>query len=913
MTLSELWSEARYRLRALVHRRGVERELDDELRFHIEHEAEKLVRAGLSRDDALRRARLAFGGVSRVKDDSRDARGVSAVEHVTQDVRYALRGIRMRPMFTAVVVATLGLGVGVNAAMFGILDRLLFRPPAYLIDPASVNRVYVDWTATDGRRIGFSRRLQYTRYTDFVRWSRSFSSTAAFSYRALAVGDGEDARELIVGAVSASFFDFFSATPALGRFFTIDEDRVPVGDAVAVISFGYWQSRYAGRVDVIGKTLTIDRGTYRIIGVAPPSFDGVSDGRPPVAFIPATTFGYAMRPAYYRNYNWDFVELLVRRRSGVSVASATADLSNAFRLSWDAERAVNPTTPAVEVVRPAAVAAPILLSRGPMAGPDAKVVIWIGGVAFVVLLIACANVANLLLARSLRRRREMAVRRAIGGTRGRLIQQILTEALVLAGLGTIAGVLAAQLCAGVLQRLLIASAEPVPVVTDGRTGAFAIVMMVLTALLAGGLPSLHVGHGDLAGSLRAGARDGAYRQSRARTTLLVFQTALSVVLLVGAGLFVRSLVEVRATRLGYDVDRLVYVQTAMRGVKVTPAENSALVSRLLAESRSTPGVANASVTVSIPFLGGVARNLFVAGIDSVKRLGKFLLQAGSPEYFATLGTRVVRGRGLSASDRANAPNAVVVSAAMASVLWPHQDPIGKCIRIESDTMPCTTVVGVAENIKARDIRDDSELAYYLPIDQYTAELQSPAMIAAGYPIEPPALFVRVRGRPDDFVETLRARLQRVMPGASYVTVVPMHEIVDPAMRSWTSGADMFLALGTLALTLAAVGLYATIAFAVAQRTQELGVRIALGARAGDVLRLIVGDGLRVTLAGVVIGGVIALVAGRSLGPLLFRVSPHDPLVFGGVVVALLAVGMLASLIPASRAARVDPNIALRAE
>jgi predicted permease len=901
--ISELWSELRYRLRAVLRRDALERELDEELRWHLEREAEKLRRNGVASDEAVRQARLSFGGVDRIKEDARDARGTMLMEHVAQDVRFALRGIRTRPAFAAVVIGTLALGVGVNAAMFGILDRTLFRAPAYLVDPASVNRLYVTWTGPDGHR-GFQRGLEYTRYADFARWSRSISAAAAFAYRDLAIGERENTRELVVGIVSASFFDFFNAKPVLGRFFGPQEDKVPVGDAVAVISFGYWQSQYGGREDALGTTIRIGRDTYRIIGVAPRGFDGMSEQRSPIAFVPITAYAAASRPNYYQTYQWSWLEVIVRRKPGVDVAAATADLSNAYLRSWNAERAIATGVERADVAKPEAVAGPVQLARGPMAGPETKVIVWIAGVALIVLLIATANVANLLLARALRRRREMAVRRAIGGTRGRLIQQILTETLLLAALGTVAGLIGAQLTAGMLRTLLVPTADASPVVTDARTLAFGVVAMVVTALLAGLLPALHVGRGDLAGSLKAGTRDAAYRHSRTRTTLLVFQTALSVVLLVGAGLFVRSLQSVRAMRLGYDVDRLAYVSTNLRGVKLTPVEGKALADNLLATARSIPGVDNASLAVSIPFWSFEGRGLYVPGIDSVRKLGRFTLQAGSPEYFATLGTRIVRGRGLSADDRANAPYVVVVSEAMAKALWPNQEPIRKCIRISSDTLPCTTVVGVAENIKVRQIAGDPEFMYYLPFEQYLAELGPPGLLS---------LFVRVHGRADDHAETLRASLQRVMPGAAYVKVMPMHELVDPTMRSWTSGASMFLAFGALALALAAIGLYAVIAFAVVQRTQELGVRIALGASAGDVLRLIVGEGVRVTLAGVVIGGAIAFLAGRGMSGLLFHVSPRDPMVYGVVALTLIAVGILASGIPASRAARVDPNVALRVD
>ena len=894
--LSEFWSEIRYRLRALLRRNAVERELDDELRFHLEREAEKSVAAGLPRDEAVRRARLTFGGVDRIKEDDRDARGVALLEHLAQDVRYALRGLRARPLFTAVVVATLGLGIGVNVAMFGILDRMLLRAPRYLTHPNEVRRVYVEHTANDGMRLT-ARKLEYPRYVDIAKWSRASSRIAAFSYRIAAVGDGENTRELQVGAVSASFFDFFDAKPILGRFFDTREDQTPRGEPVAVLAYQYWQSRYSAHADVIGSTMRIGTVTYTIIGVAPRGFDGVSDGRAPIAFIPATTYGASMRPNYYNRYSYSWVEMLVRLAPGVSAEAANADLTNALRQSWIAEGAP-------ESARPTAVAAPLQLARGPMAGPETSVVVWIGGVALSVLLIVCANVANLLLARALRRRREMAVRRAIGGTRWRLVQQIFTETLILALFGSVAGVIGAQFAAGGLRTLLAVDTETWPVATDARTIAFVVALTIVVALLAGLLPALHAGREDLAGSLKAGMRDSAYRQSRARSMLLLVQTALSVVLLVGAGLFVRSLLQVRALPLGFDVDRLVYLTTEMRGVHLNAAQSADFSDRLLSEARTVPGVASATFVITVPFRGGERRTLYVAGIESVPKLGQFQLQAGSPEYFATTGTRILSGRAFSADDRANTPWVAVVGQAMAAALWPHDNPIGKCFRIKSPEAQCTTVIGVAENIRSRSLTGDGEFLYYLPMAQYVAQMGQ----LAGW-----EAFVRVNGRGDDYAEALRSRLQRVMPGPAYITAMPFHEIVDPAMQTWTSGARMFLAFGMLALVIAAIGLYAVFAFAVAQRTQELGVRLALGARSIDLLRLVIGEGVRVTIGGVVAGAAIASVASGRIAALLFQVSPRDPLVYGVVAGALIVVGFLASAIPAARAARVDPNVALRAD
>ena len=321
--------------------------------------------------------------------------------------------------------------------------------------------------------------------------------------------------------------------------------------------------------------------------------------------------------------------------------------------------------------------------------------------------------------------------------------------------------------------------------------------------------------------------------------------------------------------------------------------------RLEERASSLPGVESTSRSFTLPFWDSWSVSLFVAGIDSVRRLGRFTLQGGSPSFFHTFGTRLIRGRGITSEDSKTAPRVMVVSEAMARTLWPGRDALGQCVRVGRDTMPCTTVVGVAENIKTRSLTDDGGLQYYMPIEQYHPESAN--------------LLVRVRGDAKDYLETVRRALQAEMPGSAYVVTHAMREVIGPQERSWQSGATMFVAFSALALVLAAIGLYSVIAFDVAQRTHELGVRIALGAQVPDVLRLIVGSGLRFAAAGIVVGIAIALAGGRFIAPLLFGVSARDPLILGAVGALLLAVAAVASAIPALRATRVDPNTALRAE
>jgi predicted permease len=335
-------------------------------------------------------------------------------------------------------------------------------------------------------------------------------------------------------------------------------------------------------------------------------------------------------------------------------------------------------------------------------------------------------------------------------------------------------------------------------------------------------------------------------------------------------------------------------------VRLTDAERSALNERMLASAQSMPGVTSATLAISIPFYSNEGRGLYVAGVDTVRKLGNFILQSGTSDYFATMGTRILRGRPFDDSDRENTPRVVVVSDGMARALWPGRESIGQCIRIGSDTLPCATVIGVAEEMRVRSLAEEREYTYFVPASQY------------GGPLDP-QLFARVSGDPDALIEPLRRRLQAEMPGAAYVAVRPLASLVNPNLRAWQFGATMFVAFGALALVLAAIGLYSMIAYAVAQRTRELGVRLALGASAAHVVRLIVSSGLRLVVAGIVLGGVAALWAAPMMESLMFEASPRDPLVFGSVAAVLLAVAIVASMAPAMRALRLDPNVTLRGD
>ena len=904
--LTELWSEIRYRGRALFRRGTMERELDDELRFHLEQEAAKYERTGMPRDEAWRRARIAFGGIDRAKEESRSGRGTALIESTFQDLRYAARGIKAAPIFAAGVILTLGLGIGANATMFGIVDRLLLRPPAYLRDASRVHRVFLS-KSVDGA-LKTSESTSWARYRDLAQSTRSFDAIGTFMTMNVAVGDADAVRQVPVAGVSASYIDFFDAPPALGRWFTRAEDGAPHGSPVVVLTYAYWQTQFGGSANVLGERIRIDHTLCTVIGVAPRGFIGMEDDLVPALFIPMTTMSWDLRPGdYTRNYGWGGRVVIVRRKPGISIEMANADLTQAYIHSWIAGGDSTYNGP-MALVRPRAFAAPVELARGPDAGPLTKVVAWIAAIAIIVLLVACANVANLFLARAVSRRREIALRLALGVSRARLLRQVLTETLLLAVAGGVLGLIVARWGGAAVRALFLPTNDGVAVFSDLRTLLATSAATLGAALVTGLVPATQAPRQNLAESLTAGGRDGGGRHSTTRSMLLVFQAAFSVLLLVGAGLFVRSLINVRTLHLGYDADRVLVITRNSRGVTLTPAQQIALDERMAAAARATPGVEAAASAPTIPFWTFEMPWLSVPGIDSVDRRGDFVLQAADTSYFRTLGTELVHGRGFGAGDGPTSPPVVIVSEGMASTLWPGQSAIGRCIRISFEplkssgsesALPCRTVVGVAEDVRSRSLSDPHQFMYYMPLAQYH---------------EPTSMvFVRVAGNAPDFAESVRRSMQRVMPGAAYVRATPLRTIVDPQMQSWRIGAMMFAAFGGLALVLAAVGLYSVIAYSVAQRRRELGVRIALGALPEDVVVLVLRGGLQVIVAGIAVGSLLALGAGRWAAGLLFHESPTDPAVYAIVAGVLVGVSLVAMTMPALAAARVDATTTLRAD
>ena len=900
-----MWpSRFRRRFRLALHRPdAAAAEMDAEIRFHLEMRAEQLVARGLAPGEARAEAVRRFGDLEaasgRLRHGARrrEARMLrrERFEAVWQDLSFAARQLRRAPGFTLTVVLTFAVAIAANATMFGIVDRLLLRPPIYLAAPERTHRVYLQRRSPEGEE-RLDNNISYTRYLELRAGApRGLDETAAFFSTELVVGRGDAARELRSGLVSASLWRMFDVRPVLGRVFTDAEDRTPAGEPVAVLGHAFWQSEFGGDPAVLGRRLDVGGRAYTIVGVAPRGFTGMSVS-PVAVFVPITAAASDMfEERYFQGHNVTWMEMIARRRAGVTVEAAQAELTAAYRASM----ASAPNARPLDQSRPRALLASVIFDRGPKRGDNARVATWLAGMSVVVLLIACANVANLLLARARRRGREIAVRVALGVGRGRLVAQLLTESVVLGLLGGLAGLALAYWGGGVLRATLLPDVDWSGGTLDGRMLAVTAAAALTAGVLAGLAPAVQSTAPAIGDALKTGARAGASRRSGTRTTLLVAQVALSVVLLTGAGLFVRSLQNARSLDLGYDSARVLYASPEMRGGGLSPTEQAALTQRMIERAAELPAVEHAAATRSVPFWMTWQEDLFVPGIDSVFRLGDFLTNAVSPDYFATMGTRILRGRGITEADRRGAPLVAVVSETMARTLWPGADPIGRCIRVGADTMPCSTVVGIAQDIRTGSFGESESRHYYL----------SRAQLERGEG----GVLVRTRGPAAEHGETVRRELQRLMPGSAFVSARPLQDLVDVNIRPWRLGATMFAVFGGLALLLAAVGLYGVIAFDVGQRMHEMGVRVALGAQRRDVLRLVVLEGLRLAAVGVALGSALALLGGRYLATLLFQVSPRDPLVIVAGGLTLLAVAVAASVLPALRAVRADPNVALRSD
>jgi predicted permease len=888
-------------------RRRVERDVDDEIRFHIESRVAELVARGTSPTIAKEIAAREFGDVAEARFELArvDRRRLTRErrqgwwETLAQDVGYSARSLRSQPGFSAVVIAVLALGIGANVTMFGVIDRLLLRPPAHIADPARLTFIDVGRTIEgDTRR--YQRTQSYPVYRDMVSATQAFEHVAAYSRDDMAFGRGREAQALRGMRVSASYFATLGVRPAVGRFFLPEDDGDPVAPRVVVLGYGFWQRQFQGSRSVIGRTLPIGADDYTILGVAPEGFTGVSNAVVDV-WVPLTA---NITPKEYeswlRSRQAYWLQLVGRLRPGVTPEQAASRATVVVRAGdlrdGQPRDATGPRARSVHLVS-------VLPREARADTPEAKVAVLLAAVSVLVLIIACANVANLQLARGIARQREVAVRIALGIDRGRLVRQLVSETVLLALAASVAAVLVTVWGGAIVRRVLFTSDLGVANAVDLRLIVYTALAAVAAGIVSGLLPAFQSSRPAVSDALRAGVRAGGPARARTRTALLVTQAALTVVFLVGAVLFVRSLRRIEALPLGMEPDRVVAVSARTSGMRITSAEVKALYERLLDAARSTPGMASAAVSVGLPFSTVWAEEVKVPGRDSLPMTseGGPYFNAVTGSFFETLGTRVIRGRTLTEADRHSATRVAVVNETMANLWWPNGDAIGHCMKVGGDTMPCTEIVGIVENTRRFGLIEDPAVQLFVPLEH------GPVWADAR------VLVVRPVGDPVKAIDALRRQLLSRVPDAPYLEMTVVDESVNPQMRAWRLGATAFGVFGLLAVVVAALGLYSVLAYDVSRRLRELGIRVALGASRNGLIRMVVGRAVRVAAVGALFGVLIAMAAGPTVTPMLFQTSARDPLayVFGAGI--LLVVALVAAVIPSRRATRVDPIIALRAD
>jgi predicted permease len=819
------------------------------------------------------------------------------------DVRLGLRGLRRERAFSLSVIATLALGIGVNAAMFGVVDRLLLRGPEHVREPGRVRRLQVA-LQPPGMDIQRNGWFGYVTYDLLRRQGQSFEAVAAYNVAedGVILGRGLDARRINRGEATASLFPLLGVTPALGRFYTEREDDTAAPERVVVIGFGLWQQQFGGRSDAIGRSIVLDNATYTIVGVAPKGFTGPDLTRIDV-WMPESLVGSRVTSRNWTgSWNASWLSIVVRLKRDVSPERADAEATAIVRRAYvGTDEAKAKATLAVRR---------LLSTRDGTESMESRVSRWLFAVAGIVLLVSCANVVNLMLAHGIRRRREMAVRLALGAGRGRLVRLLVAESVTLAVAGGAAGLGVAYALGTLMRAWLLPTVEWPSGPVDLRILGVSAAVSLTAGILVGLLPALGASSLDVTTSLKTGVREGGGRRSRSRAALTAVQAALSALLLVGAGLFVVSLERVRAMDLGLQPDRVLTFSTLRTGVGTIAdtAERqrerdrrAAFYPMIMERLRQRPDVEAASLTIGLAFNSGFGEDIKVPGRDKIPQLkgGGPHLSAVSADYFRTVGTRIVRGRAFSGADRAGTAPVAIVNETMAATLWPNEDAIGKCFSVGRSSA-CAGIVGIAANTRHFKLREDESMSFYVPFGQEQN-------------IGGTQLLVRPRGDARSVLAAVRQEVVALDPTILFVNAGLLQDRVEPQMRPWRLGATMFSLMGVLALVVAAVGLYSVMSYDVTQRTHEIGVRMALGARPADVMRLVVRGGLALAAGGVVVGFGLALGAARLVEPLLFETSPRDPAVFAVVAATLTTMAVLATVLPAVRARRVNPAEAMRVE
>ena len=918
-----MWSRIGSWLRVVVRRSRMEREMDAELRFHIEAFAEDLVRRGVGRQEALRRARIEFGGVERAKEECREARGVSFVGSLIQDLRFGLRMLAKAPGFTTVVVLSLALGIGANTAIFTLLDTVLFKmmpvknpQELALLQWAVPNEsvrpsLWYDGSSWNegGEHIGFS--FSYPAFEQLRARNEVLSDLFAFADLGNdmnVVADGEPGlahAQMATGRV----FTTLGVQPVAGRLFADSDDHAGA-PPVCVISGGYWKQRFGARPDIAGKSVIIAGVVFNIIGVTPPSFPGLTAGSKVDVWVPLST-----QPLVESNLDpkvsmftaadhW-WIQIMGRLKRGVSREQAAAALDVIFKPT--AAEGIH-SEPGKRVVIPSIELGRAGQGFGELRNQFSRSLFILMGLVGLVLLIACANVANLLLARATSRQREIGMRLSLGASPGRLIRQLLTESVLLSFLGGAVGCLFAYWGTSLLISLITSTGNTISLSTDPdwRVAGFTTGVCLVTGILFGMAPAWRAARTDLALGLRQSSQavQSAGLRLGLGKALVISQVALSLVLLFGAGLFVRTLAKLKNVDAGFDTRNLLLFCANPTKSGYKEAALNDFFFRVRQGVASLPGVTSATASFHEPINDGRRSNtVTVPGSNLPPEQRDVAIMPAGPGFFATMKIPLLRGRDFDERDNERAPKVAVVNEAFVKLYFPDRDPMGQHFGLESGPADIE-IVGIARDAKYASLREPAPATIYRPFSQDTA---IPFMCYE----------LRTAVAPLSLVPAVRAAVAAIDRNVPLSGIETESQQVDDSLLQERLFAKLSGFFGLVALLLACIGLYGILSYAVARRTSEMGIRMALGAQRANVLSMVMRETLLLVLTGVAIGIPSSLAATRFasgfISDLLYGVNGNDAPTIGFATIALISVAVFAGFLPARRATRVDPMVALRHE
>jgi macrolide transport system ATP-binding/permease protein len=876
------------RLRSLFRKDKAELDLSDELQFHLQNQIDEFVAQGMKPQEARRAALQSLGGVEQVKEECREMRRTNLIENFLQDVRFGLRMLRRSPGFTVLAILCLALGIGANAAVFSWVEGILLRP--YPLVSHQERLVALAGTVGEER--------DETSWPDLLDVQRSCTLCETLfvsNITGATLSIGERAQYVTGSIVSANYFDAIGVHPMLGRGFEPGEDTGRNAHPVVVISYHLWQTRFKGDPEIIGKTQRFDNVVHNIIGVAPEGFYGTFVGRGMEFWVPASMLEVYSAGTFKpedRGARW--AEAYVRLKPGVTRNQAQQEISAiAARLE-----AAYPATNRGRGIKVWALwQTPFNHARELLPIFEIMVV-----VVMFVLLIVCANVGNLLLVRSFARRHEMTVRLAVGAGRGRLLRQLVTEGLLLSACGAVGGMLVAYWCRHALVLLFPGDVMYLPGQIDGRVLGLSAAICLVVTLAVGLVPAFQTRHLALADTLKseASAVMGARGRAWFRSSLVILQVTLSFILLVGATLLLQSLRKIRTSSPGFSTTRVLDTSVTLTAAGYDAPRAKTFQDELIQRVRTLPGVEAAAYARVVPLGYGSFSSTPIA-VDGYEpqpngQSTDELYNEVSPDYFATMGIPLISGREFTPADDENAPRVAIVNQTMVARYWRGQNPIGQRLQVKGNWVQ---VVGVVKDSKYYSMDETPRPFFYVPLRQ-------------SFAIEPD-IHIRTTQPLQTIQTALICEVRALDPDLTLYEMITLEEQVNRSTSKQLVAVTLVALFGGLALLLASIGLYGVMSYTVSQSTRELGLRMALGADASNVLRLVLSRGLLLTTTGIVIGVAVALLLTRLLGNLLYQVSPRDPLAFAAAFAVMTLASTAACFLPAWRATRTDPIRALRAE